>query len=185
MLLLFSSCSNKKKQFATAISEKDSLPSLHTTGVTTYISDSGVVRYKIITEDWKIFDKKAPPYWSFEKGVYLEKFDSVFHIDASIKADTAYYYTNKKLWELKGNVNIKNIKGDKFITSQMFWDERNQEIHSDKKIRIEQYDKSIIVGEYGFKSNQQLTDYEIFNSSGEFTVKDTPADTTKNDSIKK
>ena len=40
--------------------------------------------------------KKNPPYWAFEKGVYLEKFDSLFHIDASIKADTAYYYEKKE-----------------------------------------------------------------------------------------
>ena len=38
------------------------------------------------------------------------------------------------------------------------------------------------------KSNQQLTEYEIYNSGGEFIVKDTtPADSTKvaaSDSIK-
>ena len=53
---------------------------------------------------------------------------------------------------------------------------------------IEQADKSIINGQYGFKSNQQLTEYEIYNSGGEFIVKDTPpADSTKvaaSDSIK-
>ena len=184
MLVLFSSCSNKDKNLAKAISERDSLPSLHTIGVNTLISDSGIIRYKIITEDWKIFDKKEPPYWAFEKGVYLEKFDSLFHIDASIKADTAYYYERKKLWELRGNVHIRNQQGDKFDTSILFWNEREQKIYSKKPIRIEQADKSIINGMYGFESNQQLTQYKIFNSSGEFTVKDTPADTIKRDSIR-
>ena len=61
-------------------------------GVTTLISDSGVTRYRVNTEEWLIFDKKKPSYWAFEKGIYLEQFDSLFHIDASIKADTAYYY---------------------------------------------------------------------------------------------
>ena len=89
MLLLLSSCGGKQKAMGEAITERDSLPVMTTLGVTTLISDSGITRYKIITEEWEIYDKKNPPYWAFEKGVYLEKFDSLFHIDASIKADTA------------------------------------------------------------------------------------------------
>lgn len=85
----------RRKKLAEAITERDSLPSMKTLGVTTLISDSGITRYKIITEEWEIYDKKNPPYWAFEKGVYLEKFDSLFHIDASIKADTAYYYEKR------------------------------------------------------------------------------------------
>ena len=82
MFVLFPACSRGEKNLAEAITERDSLPSMKTLGVTTLISDSGITRYKIITEEWEIYDKKNPPYWAFEKGVYLEKFDSLFHIDA-------------------------------------------------------------------------------------------------------
>ena len=188
MFVLFPACSGDNKNLAEAITERDSLPTMRTLGVTTLISDSGITRYKIITEEWEIYDKKNPPYWAFEKGVYLEKFDSLFHIDASIKADTAYYYEKKKLWELRSNVHISNLQGDKFDTQLLFWDEAKEQIYSDKPIHIEQADKSIINGQYGFKSNQQLTEYEIYNSGGEFVVEDTaPADSTKataSDSIK-
>ena len=109
MFVLFPACSGGEKNLAEAITERDSLPSMKTLGVTTLISDSGITRYKIITEEWEIYDKKNPPYWAFEKGVYLEKFDSLFHIDASIKADTAYYYEKKKLWELRSNVHILSL----------------------------------------------------------------------------
>ena len=127
---------------------------------------------------WEIYDKKNPPYWAFEKGVYLEKFDSLFHIDASIKADTAYYYEKKKLWELRSNVHIRSQRGDKFDTDLLFWDEKQERVYSDKFIRIEQEDK-IITG-YGFESNQQMTEYQIYNNTGIFTVEDTaPADSTK------
>ena len=163
MFVLFPACSRGEKNLAEAITERDSLPSMKTLGVTTLISDSGITRYKIITEEWEIYDKKNPPYWAFEKGVYLEKFDSLFHIDASIKADTAYYYEKKKLWELRSNVHIRSQRGDKFDTDLLFW---------------EQEDK-IITG-YGFESNQQMTEYQIYNNTGIFTVEDTaPADSTK------
>ena len=178
MLLLFPSCGVKSKAIGEAITERDSLPMMSTLGVTTLISDSGITRYKIITEEWEIYDKKNPPYWAFEKGVYLEKFDSLFHIDASIKADTAYYYEKKKLWELRSNVHIRSQRGDKFDTDLLFWDEKQERVYSDKFIRIEQEDK-IITG-YGFESNQQMTEYQIYNNTGIFTVEDTaPADSTK------
>lgn len=95
LCLFYSQHAQEAKKLAEAITERDSLPSMKTLGVTTLISDSGITRYKIITEEWEIYDKKNPPYWAFEKGVYLEKFDSLFHIDASIKADTAYYYEKR------------------------------------------------------------------------------------------
>ena len=146
MFVLFPACSGDNKNLAEAITERDSLPTMKTLGVTTLLSDSG------------------------------------------IKADTAYYYEKKKLWELRSNVHIRNLQGDKFDTQLLFWDEAKEQIYSDKPIRIEQADKSIINGQYGFKSNQQLTEYEIYNSGGEFIVKDTtPADSTKvaaSDSIK-
>lgn len=190
MFVLFPACSGKDKNLAEAITERDSLPSMRSLGVTTLISDSGITRYKIITEEWTVFDKKDPPYWAFEKGVYLEKFDSLFRIDASIKADTAYYYEKKKLWELKGNVQIHSQRGDKFSTQQLYWDENKKRIYSEKFIQIEQEDK-MITG-YGFESNQELTEYEIKNTTGIFTIEDTapatptqPTDSLSNDSIKK
>jgi len=176
MLLLFSGCS-KNKPLADAVVDRDSLPSMTSLGVTTLISDSGITRYKIVTEEWMIFDKKKPPYWAFEKGVYLEKFDTLLHIDASIKADTAYYFEKQKLWELKGNVQILSQKGDKFETEQLYWDEKKKTVYSDKFIRIEQEDKAITG--YGFESNQELTDYVIKNTTGSFIIEDTQTSTVQ------
>ena len=132
MFVLFPACSGKDKKLTEAISENDTLPSMKSLGVTTLISDSGITRYKIVAEEWLIYDKKNPPYWAFEKGVYLEKFDTLFRIDASIKADTAYYHEKKKLWELKGHVQILSQRGDKFQTDLLFWDEKKEKVYSDK-----------------------------------------------------
>ena len=153
MLLLFPSCGGKKKITGDAITERDSMAVMQTSGVTTLISDSGVTRYRVNTEEWLVFDRKKPSYWAFEKGVYLEQFDSIFHIEASIKADTAYYYDKERLWKLIGNVDIQNRK-----------------VYSDKFIRIQQPDR-IITG-HGFDSNQQMTVYTIHNIEGIFYVDD-------------
>ncbi len=185
MLLLFSasSCSGKKKELGNAITERDSLPVMDTRNVTTLISDSGVTRYRILTDEWLVFDRKDPPYWAFEKGIYLEKFDSVFNVEASIKSDTAYYYSREELWKLIGNVDIHNVQGEQFTTELLYWDQRKEKIYSDKFIRIVQPDR-IITG-YGFDSNQQMTIYTILKPEGIFYVdEDSTAPPAASDSLK-
>lgn len=183
MFLLFSACSGRKKELGKAITERDSLPVLDTRGVTTLISDSGVTRYRIVTEEWLMFDRKNPPYWAFEKGVYLENFDSLFQVEASVKSDTAYFFNKEGLWKLMGNVHIQNLKGEKFDTQLLYWDQNKQKVYSDKFIRIEQPDR-IITGR-GFESNQQMTVYTIHKPEGIFYLDDEPvvADSLKTDSV--
>lgn len=183
MLLLFSSCSGKKKELGDSITERDSMAVMDTRGVTTLVSDSGVTRYRINTEEWLVFDRKNPPYWAFEKGVYLEKFDSIFQVEASIKADTAYFFNKEELWKLMGNVHIQNLKGEQFDTELLYWDQRTQRIYSDEFIRIEQPDR-IITG-HGFESNQQMTVYTIRKPEGIFYVDEeaAAADSLQTDTI--
>lgn len=168
MLLLLSSCGGRQTSVGEAITERDSLPMMVTRGITTLISDSGVTRYRVNTEEWAIYDRKKPSYWSFEKGVHVEQFDSVFHIEASIKADTAYYYDKERLWKLIGHVDIQNRKGERFNTELLYWNEATQKVYSDKFIRIIQPDRTIYG--YGFDSNQQMTVYTIHNIEGVFYV---------------
>lgn len=188
MLLLFSACSGRKKELGEAITERDSLPVMDTRGVTTLVSDSGITRYRINTEEWLVFDRKDPPYWAFEKGIYLEKFDTLFQVEASIKSDTAYYYNKEELWKLVGNVDIKNLKGERFNTELLYWDQRKQRVYSDRFIRIEQPDR-IITGR-GFDSNQQMTIYTIHKPEGIFYLDEeatappaAPADSLQTDSV--
>ncbi len=179
-ILLSVACSGRKKIVGEAITERDSLPIMETKGVSTLISDSGIIRYRLQAEDWRVFDKKKPPYWAFEEGVYLETFDTLFQMEANIKADTAYYYEKQKLWKLMGNVVIRNLKGEKFNTELLYWDQNTEKVYSDRFIRIEQPDR-IITGR-GFDSNQQMTKYTIHKPEGIFYLEDNgvvAADTTQ------
>ena len=181
LLILLSSCSGKKTPMSAAIKERDSLPLMDTRGITTLISDSGVTRYRVLTDEWLIFDRKDPTYWAFEKGVYLEKFDSLFTVEASIEADTAYYFDKKKIWELIGNVHVRNTKGEKFDTHHLFWDETKEKVYSDERVRIEQPDQ--IIYAWGFESNQQMTRYTFYKTDGIFYVDDQTLDAQPADTL--
>lgn len=179
MLFLLPSCSNKKQPTTDAITNRDSVAVMVTRDVSTYISDSGVVRYKIITDEWKVFDRLDPSMWSFEEGIYLEKFDNELNIDAIIQADTAYYYDKQELWELRGNVHIENEQDEEFDTQLLFWNQQTKRVYSDLYIRIRQQ-RRIITG-IGFTSNQDFTNYTIKQTQGIFPIKEEPK--TSNDSI--
>ena len=153
-----------------AITCRDSVPVMVTRDVSTYISDSGVVRYKIITDEWQVYDRLVPSRWTFEKGIYLEKFNDDLCIDAVIVADTAYYYDKEELWELRGNVHIENENDEEFDTELLFWNQKKRTVYSDLYIRIRQQ-RRIITG-IGFTSNQEFTRYTIKQTQGIFPIKE-------------
>jgi LPS export ABC transporter protein LptC len=176
MSLLFS-CSRDPKETIEVIFDPEQTYTMKTTDVSTLVSDSGITRYRANAKEWLIFGKANDPYWYFPKGIYLEQFDTLFQIKASIKADTAYYYEKQELWKGIGNVEMRSLDDEYFTTSLIFWDKKSQKIYSDKYIRIEQQDK-VITG-IGFESNQSMTEYRIFNTTGIFPVNETPVDTTQ------
>lgn len=175
MLFLSVSCSGGKEPVTDAITNRDSVPVMVTRDVSTYISDSGVVRYKIITDEWRVYDRLDPSMWTFEQGIYLEKFNNDLSIEAVIIADTAYYYDKQELWELRGNVHIENEQDEEFDTQLLFWNQKTKRVYSDLYIRIRQQ-KRIITG-IGFTSNQDFTRYTIKNTQGIFPIKEETAPT--------
>jgi LPS export ABC transporter protein LptC len=128
--------------------------------VITLISDSGITRYKLITKKWQVFDGGKESYWFFPEGIYLERFDSLSNVEAVVFADTAWNYVDKQLWKLKGNVDAQNMAGEKFFSDELFWDQRQQRIYSDKYIEILKGETEL--KGYGFESNQEMTEYRIF-----------------------
>jgi LPS export ABC transporter protein LptC len=159
MFLFFASCNNDK-DFVAFEFDPESVPTMTTTQANVLISDSGVTRIRMIADMWKMFDRAAEPHWLFPEGFYVEQFDSLFNIETTIKADTAWNFTAKDLWRLRGNVQIENIDGDEFDTEELFWDRSKERFFSDKYIEIRRGNGTIIRGT-GFESNQSMTEYAI------------------------
>ena len=162
------SCNRGKKEMIELIFDPQTSHTLKETNVNTLISDSGRTKFKMIAQTWLMFGKASEPFSFFPDGVYIEKFDSLYNIEFSIKADTAFYYERRKLWEAKGDVDMTNVKGERFQTSQIFWNEQNETIYSDSFIMITK-GEAVNTG-IGFRSNQDLTKYVIYNSSAEIPV---------------
>ncbi len=162
------SCQQNGDEHLPEIRDRDSLPLLKTVGVSTLISDSGIIRYKIIAEEWSIYDKRTPPHWAFPKGLFIERFDENFHVEAFITADTAYYFNVDRLWELHGRVEVKNLKGETFRTSLLYWDLNKKLIYSPRYMEIDGIENQL--SGYNFSSNESMTEYRIHSSKGAFPV---------------
>lgn len=185
MLLLFSvtlfSCNQEVKEVVEVSSDPEKSYTMKATQVNTLISDSGITRYRVKAKEWLVFGNAKEPHSYFPEGIYVEKFDTTFHTEASIKADTAYYFDKKGLWRLIGNVEVESLQGERFNTSELFWDQKAEKVYSDKYIRIQQ--KEQIITGVGFESNQNMTRYRIFNSQGEFPVEEEVAPSAPADSV--
>ena len=141
--IFFVSCKEDEIRYAPAIVDRDSLPMLKSIGVSTLISDSGIISYRLISEDWFIYDKKDPQYWSFEKGLFMEKYDKNFKVEAYLNCDTAYYYSEIRLWELRGRVSVRNSRGETFKTSKLYWNQQEHKIYSDQYMEIKGIDREL------------------------------------------
>ena len=104
--LVLAGCQNQVEHTAPAIRPQDSVAMMTSYGVNTLVSDSGVMKYRIVTERWEVNTSKNPSLWIFDKGLLLEQFDEKFHINSYIQCDTAYYYDQQKIWKLYGRVSI-------------------------------------------------------------------------------
>ncbi len=170
VMLLFSivSCSKDKLESTSSIENRMLTPKLKADMITTLISDSGVTRYRISADQWLVFDLDTQPYWDFPLGIYFERFNEEYVVDAFLESNKARYFERPQLWRLDGDVVARNLNDEKFETQQMYWDQKHEKIYSDSLIKITQKDK-IIVG-LGFESNQNFSRYFIKKPQGIFPI---------------
>ena len=164
------SCKEAVEHTAGAIRERDSVAVMTTLGVNTLISDSGITKYRIVTERWEVNQNKKPSRWVFDKGLFLEQFDETFHVQAYIQCDTAYYYDQLRLWELRSRVRILTKNGLRFSSNQLYWDENKHELYSYTFSRLVTPERTL-QGSY-FRSDERMTHYLVTNSRGSFESAD-------------
>lgn len=181
-------CGNDAPPMGDAVRQRDSMAVMVTQGVSKLISDSGVIRYKIVAEEWRIYDKTNPPRWEFPKGVFLERYDDKFKVNLHITADSAWLY-DQNLWKLRGHVELNDQAAQTLMyTNELFWDMRTGELSSNVYTRLIEPDQEIEGNWFrAFIVNKRLTRYHVRQGKGfmpmsdydtENTAAETPTDTT-------
>lgn len=166
--LFLEGCKDDGKLGVASKIDASKMPTMTTVNVATLISDSGITQYKIVSPLWQVYDEVDTPYWSFPKGIYLQKYDRAFNVIASVAADSAKFFRMMNLWKLDGNVELRKEPGELFLTQQLFWDQRRNRLYSDSFIHIETPER--MLEGHGFESNDRLTKYSIKKPTGIFPV---------------
>ena len=166
MFLILAGCQNQVEHTAPAIRPQDSVAMMTSYGVNTLVSDSGVMKYRIVTERWEVNTSKNPSLWIFDKGLLLEQFDEKFHINSYIQCDTAYYYDQQKIWKLYGRVSILTKDGLRFNSEQLTWDQNKHELSSNVFSKLVTPERTL-QGSH-FWSDEKMTRYYVSNSKGSF-----------------
>ena len=165
-LLLFVACTEAVEHTAPAVRDRDSVAMMRSYGVNTLISDSGVIKYRIVTEEWFVNMAKKPSRWEFMKGVFFEQFDEKFHVEGYIQADTAWYFDQEKLWKLRGRVRIRNVNGLVYTSEELYWDGIRHEFYSNVFSKVVTPERTL-QGTY-FLSDEHMRHYTVSNSKGSF-----------------
>ena len=183
ILLLPLACTSDAPPMGPQVDCRDSLPVMATRGVSKLISDSGIVRYKIIAEEWLVYDKTQPQRQEFPKGVYLERYDDNASVNLHITADTAYCF-DQYLWKLRGRV-VMNDREKKvtYSSEELYWDMRKHIFYSNAPMTLQEPDRLIRGNK--FESDEQMKQYKVSTTSGYMPVKTSSAapDSTAKDTV--
>ena len=183
VMLSASSCRDDKVSFVKNVGDGESTPTMLTTDVSTFVSDSGYTRYHITSRIWAMYDEAEVPFWKFPDTLTLNQFDRDLNVTSTMRCDSATYFSQKRLWRLDGDVRMVNTAGDSFASPQVFWDQVKREVYSDSFVHIVRSDR--IIEGYGFTSNEQMTEYTVNRPTGIFPVSKAdskPATTEESDS---
>ncbi len=171
-------CNEVHEHTAPAVNPEDSVAMMTSFGVNTLISDSGVIKYRIVTEQWVVNTVRQPSRWEFMKGIFFEQFDEKFRVQAYIQADTAWYFDQQRLWKLRGRVGVRTIDGMIYNSEELYWDGIAHEFYSNVYSRLVTPERTL-EGTY-FKSDENMNHYTVSNSKGSFINEDVTGDETKN-----
>lgn len=168
--VLSSACSQEKRETIRISADPETFPTMRTIDVSTTISDSGYTRYHIKSPLWLMFEEAREPHWNFPGGIFVIQYDNDMKETGTFTADTATFWSQKKLWRFDRNVRMRNIVGDRFLTEQLFWDQNSRKLYSDSFIHIERSDR--VIEGVGFESDENMTDYTIRHPMGIFPASD-------------
>ena len=175
--LLAAACGEERKSYVPNVGDGNSTPTMTTLDVNTFISDSGYTRYHITSDIWQMFEEAKEPFWRFPVGLFLEQYDLAMKPEADIRADSAVYFSRRRIWRLDGHVVMVNVQGDSFLTNQLFWDQQQRKVYSDSFIHIVRTDR--IIEGYGFESDQSMRYYSVQHPTAILPVeRKAKADTT-------
>lgn len=149
-------------------------------------TENGRKVYHFQTPLMEGYSMARDPYREFRKGIRISMFDDdeMATESATLTANYAIFYEDRKLWEVKGDVVAVNKDGRRLYTSQLYWNQATHRIYSNVDSKIVSADE--VYHCEGFESDEKMKDWTYRKLKGVTYVtdtefSDTPSAEPKND----
>lgn len=158
-----------------AASQDEAMMTMYSEDLSVVESRNGRKSYHFTTPLMEEYGLSREPYREFRKGVHIVTYkdDSLSSVDATLTSNYAIYYTNRELWEARGNVVAETAGGRTLYTQQLFWNAKTKRIYSNVDSKIVQSD-GVFYGE-GLESDDALRDWRFRRMTGRMEVEVKPA----------
>jgi LPS export ABC transporter protein LptC len=136
-------------------------------------TDSGIVTLNLISKKMLDYSNKEFAHTIFPEGMELHLFDSKNKKQETIiKASYAIVYDNTDLIDLRGSVSITTPDGKKLLTEQLFYDQKNEWVFTNKEYRFEGTDGEYNIGKGGFDANSDMSIFSSIDNDGQQYIND-------------
>lgn len=147
------------------------------------MSENGRKSYHFETPLIEGYSMAHDPYREFRKGIKITIYDENTGAEsATLTANYAIFYEDRKLWEAKGDVVATNSDGRQLFTSQLFWNQATHKVYSN-------VDSKIVDGDEvhhceGFESDEAMKDWTYRKLKGVTYIEDSDLTTSDADSTR-
>jgi len=176
---LFFSCGNSSEDLQKFTQRTDG-PSAEGEGVLLKYTDSGKVVATLKTPLLIDYGLLNFPYQEFPNGVEVTFIDDE-EKENYITADYAIRYTRTSLIDMRKNVVLITSDSTRLDASQLFWDQKNKWVFTDKPYTIKFPDNSFNGGDL-FDSSEDFKNFISLDNQSRMYVKEKP-NSAQNDSI--
>ena len=166
--LLFSTalvaCTNDPKLVQDFVSDKEQAIE-QIKGAELLHTENGKIKVRIVANKIERFQNQQPGL-IFSKHMEVYFYNDSSELKSTLMANDASIDEDKKIMLAQNNVVLTSSNDKKLETEELVWDEKQDKIYTDKKVKIT-IGNEVIYGE-GFISNPDFSEYSITKIHGTF-----------------
>ena len=119
----------------------------------------------------KDFTNQRMPYSEFPEGVKVEFYDQARHKNI-VEANYGIIYPSSDMVELRDNVVLTTYDGKKLKTSQLFWDQKEDWIFTDREFSFTDETKGTVTNGIGMDFDKKFSTVKAHKTTGILAIED-------------
>lgn len=135
-------------------------------------TENGEIQLRMEADQMQRFETDTLSYEVFPKGFAVYGYTDGELLETEIVSDQARhlkYKDGREKWEAFGNVVVKNLINQEVMeTDTLYWDQKNEKIHTDCYVRL--YSPDGFMQGYGMESDQRARNSIIFNPFNSYGI---------------